>query len=234
MNAGFRGEARNFDRGWHAPNHTAGVPNGHLAPSSWRLPMWSGGMSSFNALNGTGGISADALAVLLAEASIGGSGGIDSIGSLIVQALANLTGSGGITDAGLQAFLQAIANIGGSGGASGGMTGLGELIAAISGNGQASATLTAIGELVAFLTVTGSGLSTANVGQAVWSALASANNVAGTMGEKLNDAGSASNPWTEVIESGYTAAEILKLIAAAVQGNATGLESGASDMCGQR
>ena len=46
------------------------------------------------------------------------------------------------------------------------------------------------------------------------------------MGEKLNDAGSASNPWTEVIESGYTAAQILRLIAAAVQGNASGLEDG--------
>jgi hypothetical protein len=44
------------------------------------------------------------------------------------------------------------------------------------------------------------------------------------LAEKLNDAGSASNPWTEVIESGYTAAEILKLLAAVAQGDASGLE----------
>jgi hypothetical protein len=74
------------------------------------------------------------------------------------------------------------------------------------------------------IVVTGAGLSTANVGQAVWAALAAANNNAGTMGEKLNDAGSASNPWTEIIESGYTAAEILRLLAAHAAGEATGLE----------
>lgn len=61
---------------------------------------------------------------------------------------------------------------------------------------------------------------------AVWNAVASSYDSTGTMGEKLNDAGSASNPWTEVIESGLTAAQILKLIAAAVQGSATGLEDG--------
>lgn len=72
----------------------------------------------------------------------------------------------------------------------------------------------------------GATLTTANVGASVWGALAASNNDAGTMGEKLNDAGSASNPWTEVIESGYTAAQILRLIAAAVQGNASGLEDG--------
>jgi hypothetical protein len=70
------------------------------------------------------------------------------------------------------------------------------------------------------------GLTPSNVGAAVWGALASANNAAGTMGEKLNDAGSASNPWTEVIESGLTAAEVLRLIAAALAGDAEGLENG--------
>lgn len=62
---------------------------------------------------------------------------------------------------------------------------------------------------------------------AVWNAVAASFNTAGTMGEKLNDAGSASNPWTEVIESGYTAAEILRLLAAVAQGDASGLENGA-------
>jgi hypothetical protein len=87
-----------------------------------------------------------------------------------------------------------------------------------------SPTLTGTGALDADIVVTGTGLTTANVGEAVWSAIAALNNTTGTMGEKLNDAGSAANPWTEVIESGYTAAEILRLIAAVVQGDATGLE----------
>ena len=49
-------------------------------------------------------------------------------------------------------------------------------------------------------------------------------NTAGTMGEKLNDAGSGSSPWTEVIEASYTAAEILRILAAHAAGSATGLE----------
>ena len=42
------------------------------------------------------------------------------------------------------------------------------------------------------------------------------------MGEKVNDAGSASNPWTEVIEGTYTAAELLRVIAAALAGELAG------------
>lgn len=53
-----------------------------------------------------------------------------------------------------------------------------------------------------------------DIAQEVWNATASGYNNVGTMGEKVNDAGSGSNPWTEVIESGLTAAEILRLIAA--------------------
>ena len=101
------------------------------------------------------------------------------------------------------------------------------MLAALTGAGAATgSTLTAIGELAAAIVVTGTGLTTANVGPAVWSAIASQNNTAGSMGEKLNDAGSASNPWTEVIESGYTAAQILKLLAAVAAGKLSGAPGG--------
>jgi hypothetical protein len=69
--------------------------------------------------------------------------------------------------------------------------------------------------------------SPANLAAAVWNASSVGYNASGSMGEKLNDAGSASNPWTEVIESGLTAAEVLRLIAATLAGDATGLENGA-------
>lgn len=36
-----------------------------------------------------------------------------------------------------------------------------------------------------------------DIAQAVWGQVASAVNEAGTMGEKLNDSGSASNPWSD-------------------------------------
>lgn len=109
---------------------------------------------------------------------------------------------------------------------SAGLSGIASMAIDMLGAGDLDATIAAYGNMEIDIVVTGTGLSTANVGQAVWAALASANDAAGSMGEKLNDAGSASNPWTEVIESGYTAAEILRLLAAVAQGDASGLENG--------
>ncbi|MCJ7831479.1 MAG: hypothetical protein MUP86_03035, partial [Dehalococcoidia bacterium] len=51
--------------------------------------------------------------------------------------------------------------------------------------------------------------STEGIARALWSSVAATNNLPGTMGEKLNDAGSASNPWTEVLEGSDTAADFM-------------------------
>jgi hypothetical protein len=191
-------------------------------------PRTAGRIVAHDTVTGTGDVSdADMWAVKLAQAALTGTGTLTATGSLIVQLIAAIAGSGTISDADIKAFLQLSAALTGTGDADGTLTGLGALLAALTGTGTANgSTLTGVGAMAADLVVTGTGLTTANVGPAVWAAIASANNTAGSMGEKLNDAGSASNPWTEVIESGYTAAQILKLIAAAVQGDASGLEDG--------
>ena len=183
------------------------------------MPQKPGALAARNSLTGSGDISdADVWAVKLAQAAISGTGELTGTGSLIVQLAAAVTGSGTISAADLKAFLQLAAALTGSGVAAGTRTGIGALLAAISGACSVGAALTGTGALDADLVVTGTGLTTANVGEAVWSALAVSNNDAGTMGEKLNDAGSASNPWTEVIESGYTAAQILQFLAAVAAG----------------
>jgi hypothetical protein len=64
-------------------------------------------------------------------------------------------------------------------------------------------------------------LSPQSLAAAVWGAVAAEFDAAGTMGEKLNGAGSAGNPWTEVIEAGLTAAEIQRIILAALAGRST-------------
>lgn len=200
-------------------------PHGYNTHYAWLPANEPGGLGSTLHIRGEGDVSdADAWAVKLAEAAISGSGSLTATGGLIVQLVAAVTGSGTVSAADIKAFLQLAAALSGSGVAAGTATGRGALIAALTGASDLDATLTGTGAMAADLVVTGTGLTTANVGEAVWSALAAANNTSGTMGEKLNDAGSASNPWTEVIESGYTAAEILKLLAAVAQGDASGLE----------
>lgn len=220
------GANRNITAGEGITSRLVSLPSGNRHPSVWMMPQAAGALASRNLVSGSGVISeANAWSVKLAQAALSGSGAMDAVGGLIVQLIADIAGSGGISEGDLKAFLQALADIGGSGEISDAQaTGLGELVAAITGLGLVDATLTGTGELSADLVVTGTGLTTANVGQAVWSAIAAANNTAGTMGEKLNDAGSASNPWTEVIEAGYTAAEILRILAAHAAGAATGLE----------
>lgn len=95
------------------------------------------------------------------------------------------------------------------------------VIAALTGTADARGNLSLVGEWTPF-----ADLSPENLASAVWSAAASQFDIAGTFGEKLNDAGSASNPWTEVIDSGLTAAEVMRLIVSVTAGNATGLENG--------
>ena len=99
-------------------------------------------------------------------------------------------------------------------------------LAGLSGSIDGAFTLTAI----PYATATMSGgitsdtaaLTAESVAAAVWDALAAAHNSVGTMGEKLNGAGSAGNPWTEMIESGMNAAQAMRLITAALAGKVSG------------
>lgn len=222
------GRNRNFAAGSGIADGTVGRPYGYRNPGAWILPQKAGALSAHNIILGEGDLTAAIAGGKNAEAMLTGQGDLTGVGALIVSLVASLTGSGTISSAALLAYLQLAATLAGTGDLTGAATALAHAAAVLDGEGDVAGTtvLTALGTLAAQITVTGATLTTGNVGQAVWSAIAASNNEAGTMGEKLNDAGSAANPWTEVIESGLTAAQVLRLIAAAVQGNATGLESG--------
>lgn len=192
------GAIRNITAGQGITDGTVSLPSGNRHPNVWMQPQKPGALASRNAIIGNGSLSATALAVKLALADIGGDGTIsDATGGLIVQALADIAGSGAVTNANLQAFLAAVADLTGSGDAAGTAIGFGAIIAAMTGSGIAEATLPATGELSAELTVTGTGLSSANVGQFVWSYL---------------------------IENGLSAEQVQRLLLAVAAGDATGLE----------
>lgn len=197
----------------------SGEPNGYRHPASWIPPMKPGGLSAYNTIAASG----DILPVNLAgglngAADLAGAGDITAANlALVVSAVAALVGSGDIT-ADITGKLEAAADLAGSGDIVAALGALAELVASLTGSGDASGTALGKAYMSADIVVTGELLNTANVAAAVWEAVAGAYNSAGSMGEKLNDAGSASNPWTEIIESGYTAAEILRLIAAAAAG----------------
>ena len=177
---------------------TSGIPNGYRQPGAWLQPDEAGGLSSFNGLTGEGEITADALAVKLAEAAITGSGSLTAFGGLIVQLIASITGSGTVTNGDIKAFLAAIASLTGSGAISSAvMTGLGELLAAVTASGTAGgSTATGIGELDADIVAYG----------------------------ELTPEGIRDAVWARIVEAGFTAEQILRLLAAHAAGAATGLE----------
>jgi hypothetical protein len=71
----------------------------------------------------------------------------------------------------------------------------------------------------ATLTSAGATLTAQACAAAVWLALATEYDGAGTMGKKLNDAGGSGNPWDTVLENGLTAGEILRLALAMLGGD---------------
>lgn len=184
-------------------------------------------------------VDAEATARALAQMEAGGSF------SIAAQALGELIAAGsGVALFAIDADGDMVAALSGEGLARFSLAAEGDLVGALFGTAgarfaiDADGALSALGELAAAgligvagelapfglgqMTASteggGATLTPGSVAAAVWAAAAAANDTAGSMGEKLNDAGSAANPWTEVIESGYTAAEILRVLAAVAAG----------------
>lgn len=200
-----------------------GIPIGYRPPYSFVLPLSAGGLAASNTIYGSGEVeSANLAGGLNAAAALVGAGDITNAAlALVVSAVAALSGSGQLTAA-ITGKLEAAAALAGSGDVAGALGALADLAASLTGSGTLSAGMAAKAFMSANIVVTGGTLTAGEVAAAVWAAIAADNDATGSMGEKLNDAGSAANPWTEVIESGYTAAEILRLLAAVAASKASG------------
>ena len=222
-----RGDRMNQSVGQGIPSKLAGIPSGHLAPSSWVLPYKPGAMSSFTQCVVT---VTPGLLNLAAGVNISGDTTVTitvnpADGQLIVSAVGstsitfNLAGdlAGALSASGNADITFTVNN-----------ATLGAIVDAIGAalvQFSNSATIRATGNLSGDITPF-TELSPQSLSAAVWSALASSYNAPGTMGEKLNDAGSAANPWTEVIDGTYTASDLLKLIAASAAGELAGSPGG--------
>lgn len=169
-------------------------PVGYLHPYCWSLPQTSGGLSSHK----EGQITATPTGQAVGGKPISGSADITfsttATGGLIVSG----SGSASITFSPTGTLISVAS---GSGSATVTLSGS-ALIGALAGiSGQSSITFTptAVIRAVGYL----SGLSTNEtefsadaLARAVWDAVAADFNISGTMGEKLNAAGTAGDPWT--------------------------------------
>lgn len=208
--------------GWSAKS---GLPDGFRPPYTWIIPQKPGALAARNTLVGSGALAAAGTRAKLLVSAMTGTGALTGTGTLVVPITCDMAGLGTL------AIL------------AGTPTGIGKLLADMAGTGVMTADLVdSPGWLVALIPGTGTlaadpvdspgwlvaditpfaVLSPQSLAAAVWEADAALSDNAGTMGEKVNDAGSASNPWTEVIEGTFTAAELLRVIAAALAGQLSG------------
>jgi hypothetical protein len=221
-----RTDLRNQSAGPGIPSELAGIPSGHLAPSSWVLPYRPGAMSSFTSCvvqfststpNLAAGRNIDGSTTV--TFTVGPSDGqlvVSAVGSTSItfSAAANLAGALSAQGAASFAFTVPNATLG----------------AIVNAEGSApitwslSATPRAIGNLSGDITPF-TPLSPQSLADAVWSSLASAYTASGTMGELLNSAGSAADPLLGIVEGTLTLRDVQRIALAALAGQRIGLGS---------
>lgn len=210
------GTARSFYTGDHvitSQTDKANFPSGNRQPYAYVWAPKAGELSSTTYVTGSGELVGSGALGYGIDADLTGDGGITNAAlGLIVSAAASLTGNGEITGE-LLAFLNGSATLDGVSSMSGDLGALADLLAAISGSGDLISAIIAKGELSADIVVTGTGLTLENVREAVWSAIAADFNDAGTMGNKMNSAASAGDPWSTLLPGSYGAGEAGKILA---------------------
>lgn len=193
-------ERLNVHAGQGIEDKKSAVPNGHLAPSAWILPMKPGGMSSY----------------------VGNSLALD-VAALNLAAGRNIEGAASITLALADADLQLIVSA--SGVATFTLSGDATLAGALYASGTADLSISVS---TATLGAVVSALGAASLSLTADGAATAIGHMTGTteVVDALSPTALASAVWERVVEAGYTAEQVLRIVAAHAAGAATGLESG--------
>lgn len=196
-------------------------PTGTQPPYSWLLAPKGGELSATTTLVGTGTLTGSLAMGKTMTADLTGLGELTGSLSLITSLLADLSGSGTLTGD-LSLTLSLAADLLGEGDLTGALSLLMGLNADLSGVGTLSANLKGLASLAADIYVNQSEATVQELVAGVWNALAADYNDSGTMGEKLNAAGTAGDPWTTDLSSyntTNTAGKIVKQIKSIGQAN---------------
>lgn len=191
---------------------TWSLPTGTEPPFSYHLADVGGELSSTTQINGTSDFTASMQNGINIVASLEGSGTMTSGLSLVTSMIATISCTGTLTGS-MVGTIQMAADLAGSGDITGSLGMLSGLVANLSGQGLISADLKGKLFMAADVYVNQSEATVQQIVDAVLNALAADYNLPGTIGEAINGAGSAGNPWITDL-SGYntanTAGKILK------------------------
>lgn len=160
------------------------LPVGSNPETSFYPPQEAGGM----ALRSISSSSLTAILIpeLLMDIDLTGSGDLDATASLAISMLCAMTGSGTLT-ADIVGELNASIDFTGIGELSAGIKGVGSMFIDMLGSGDLEATIAGYGNMSIDIVVTGTGLTTANVGQAVWSSILPGNYSTDEAGKIVSD-----------------------------------------------
>jgi len=201
-------DLRNQSVGEGISSELAGIPYGHLHSSSWVLPTKPGAMSAFTSLQITvtpGSLNLAEGRNLVASTTI-----TITVNNAQLNLIVDAVGSTTITfslSATLAGALSAIGDIPITFTVN--TSTLGAIVDAVAStliNITTAATIRADGELAGDITPF-TPLSPQSLAAAVWEALAADYNGAGTMGNKLNSAASAGDPWSTALPGTYAVGE---------------------------
>ena len=155
------------------------------------------------AMTGSGTLNATASLFLNAICNMTGSGTLSANASLLVSMICAMTGGATMT-ANITGQLHPTCSITGSGNLAADITAFGNMITSLTGTGTLTSGIHALADMSIDIVVTGTGLTTANVGNAIWGALAAEFNDPNTMGHIMNSLGSGTDPWSTDLPGTYT------------------------------
>lgn len=142
---------------------------------------------------------------LAAQSAITGSGTISGSLSLVIQLACNLLASGTVS-ASLIGKLEMASALAGSGDLTASLNLIAFVVSELTGSGTISGTFKGNASLAADIS-SSSTLSPENLAAAVWNSIAASFNTAGTMGNKMNSAASAGDPWSTPLPGSYLSTE---------------------------
>jgi hypothetical protein len=213
------GDRYNFSKSGMLKNRFAGdqglglkrfsaIPNGYVHPYSWSLAQISGGLAAYKGLSAEISTT-DALLALGINIDTSMSASMtetDAILALIVALEASITASGSITDANMAIIILLEAALSATGQfTQAELKNILNLAASLAATGALTNSITNLVNLSADISNASGGITNESIAASVWEALAADYNAAGSMGEKLNDAGAAGNPWAADLSSNNTA-----------------------------
>lgn len=191
-------------------SNRASLPNGY-GQDAWLMAPKAGGMSTSN-LRGTGNLSGNGVAGLGGVLVMAGTGVFEATGGLLAGLEVTMAGSGDLTLMG-GGLLQAVMALVGSGAMTNVLGATAGLTLSMAGFGTMTLAPKGTAEMELTIYVNQSEATVDQIVAGVWNALAAEYNLTGTMGEAMNGAGSAGNPWItdlSAYNTANTAGKILK------------------------